>query len=103
MIAGILAHSVLGKGLCTGKHPADWIFPEDDERSSGGYANDFSGERWRQFCAATDQLKIIAGKRGYSCAELAVGWVLRNPEVSKSDEFCSKHDELRRTNDEFCR
>ena len=53
---GILAHSVLGKGLCTGKHSADHIFPEDDERSRGGYANDFSGERWQQFCAATDQV-----------------------------------------------
>ena len=79
---GILAHSVLGKGLCTGKHAADYIFPDDDERSSGGYAKDFSGERWVQFCAATDKLKVIAAKRGYTCAELAVGWVLRNPEVS---------------------
>ena len=26
--------------------------------------------------------KVIAAKRGYTCAELAVGWVLRNPEVS---------------------
>ena len=24
----------------------------------------------------------LAAKRGYTCAELAVGWVLRNPEVS---------------------
>ena len=32
---GILAHSVLGKGLCTGKHAATYIFPDDDERSKG--------------------------------------------------------------------
>jgi aryl-alcohol dehydrogenase-like predicted oxidoreductase len=79
---GILAHSVLGKGLCSGKHGVDHIFPDDDERSKGGYAQDFSGPRWVEFCAATDKLKVIAARRGYSCAELAVGWVLRNPEVS---------------------
>ena len=27
------------------------------------------------FCAATYKLKVIAARRGYSCAELAVGWV----------------------------
>jgi hypothetical protein len=74
---GILAHSVLGKGLCTGKHSADHIFSDDDERSRGGYAQDFSGDRWRAFCAATDKLKAIADRRGYTCAELAVGWVSR--------------------------
>ena len=79
---GILAHSVLGKGLCTGKHASTHIFPDDDERSKGGYAQDFSGERWIKYCAATDKLKVIAARRGYSCAELAVGWVLRKPEIS---------------------
>ena len=43
---GILAHSVLGKGLCTGKHPADKVWPEDDERGTDAYNQDFMGERW---------------------------------------------------------
>ena len=43
---GILAHSVLGKGLCTGKHPANKVWPEDDERGTDAYNQDFMGERW---------------------------------------------------------
>ena len=30
---GILAHSVLGKGLLTGKYKRGHAFPDDDERS----------------------------------------------------------------------
>ena len=72
---GILAHSVLGKGLCTGKHPADKVWAEDDERGTDQYNLDFEGERWsgpNGFVAATDKLKLIAERKGIGMAELAV-------------------------------
>ena len=117
---GILAHSVLGKGLCTGKHAADHVFPDDDERSSvavdatviplhslqwgfqrgwrgaasrtaelspdgcsqGGYAKDFSGPRWTEFCAATDKLKA-------RCAALPLRFHCRFIAVSLLFHCCS--------------
>merc|ERR1712232_747044 len=76
---GILAHSVLGKGLLTGKYKRGHVFPADDERS--GFV-DFQGERLNSYCDAVDALKKIAERKGHTMAELAVGWVLREPAVS---------------------
>jgi aryl-alcohol dehydrogenase-like predicted oxidoreductase len=76
---GILAHSVLGKGLLTGKYKRGHVFPEDDERS--GFF-DFQGERFNQYCDAVEKLSAIAERKGHTMTELAVGWVLREPAVS---------------------
>jgi aryl-alcohol dehydrogenase-like predicted oxidoreductase len=76
---GVLAHSVLGKGLLGGRYSSGHQWAEDDERSS---MVDFHGERFAQFCAAVEQLKAVAARHGATMAELAVGWVLRRPEVS---------------------
>ena len=58
---GILAHSVLGKGLLTGKYKRGHVFPEDDERS--GFF-DFQGERFNQYCDAVAELSKIAERKG---------------------------------------
>lgn len=76
---GILAHSVLGKGLLTGKYKRGHVFSEDDERS--GFF-DFQGERFNQYCDAVEKLSAIATRKGHTMTELAVGWVLREPAVS---------------------
>ena len=76
---GILAHSVLGKGLLTGKYKRGHAFPDDDERS--GFF-DFQGERFNQYCDAVEKLTAIATRKGHTMTELAVGWVLREPAVS---------------------
>ena len=43
---------------------------------------DFVGERFEQFCLATEKLSAVANRLGASMTELAIGWVLRLPEVS---------------------
>ena len=60
---GILAHSVLGKGLLTGKYKRGHVFPEDDERS--GFF-DFQGERFNQYCDAVAELSKIAERKGWA-------------------------------------
>jgi len=78
---GILAHSVLGKGLLTGRYKPGHTFPHDDERAAPG-RGDFQGERFELFCAATAKLSEVAARKGATMTELAVGWVLRLPEVA---------------------
>ena len=43
---------------------------------------DFVGERFEAFCLATEKLSAVAHRLGASMTELAIGWVLRLPEVS---------------------
>jgi aryl-alcohol dehydrogenase-like predicted oxidoreductase len=76
---GILAHSVLGKGLLTGRYAPGHVFAPDDERSN---MVDFHGENFAAFCAAVDKLKVIAERKGRSMVELATGWVLRQKGVT---------------------
>ena len=76
---GILAHSVLGKGLLGGRHEPGHQWAPDDERSN---MVDFHGEKFARFCAAVTQLKVVAARHGATMPELAVGWVLRRPEIS---------------------
>ena len=45
-------------------------------------SQDFVGERFEQFCLATEKLSTVANRLGASMTELAIGWVLRLPEVS---------------------
>ena len=40
------------------------------------------GERFEAFCLATEKLSAVAHRLGASMTELAIGWVLRLPEVS---------------------
>lgn len=76
---GILAHSVLGKGLLTGRYKPGHTFADDDERKG---REDFEGARFESFCAATQKLSALAARKGATVAELAIGWVLRLPEVA---------------------
>ena len=76
---GILAHSVLGKGLLGGRYSPGHQWQPDDERSN---MVDFHGEKFSRFCSAVAQLKVVAKRHGATMPELAAGWVLRQPEVS---------------------
>ena len=76
---GILAHSVLGKGLLSGRYQPGHVFADNDERSN---FVDFHGENFERFCHAVSQLKVIADRKSATMTELVTGWVLRRPEVS---------------------
>ena len=75
---GILAHSVLAKGLLGGKYEPDHVFDASDERF--GFPR-FQGERFARYLAAAERLKEIAGDKGLTLVQLATAWVLRSPVV----------------------
>ncbi len=76
---GILAHSVLAKGLLTGKYEQDYTFPPEDERSSMAR---FHGDAYRDIIERVDGLKLIAQELNITVVQLAIAWVLRLPEVT---------------------
>lgn len=76
---GILAHSVLAKGLLAGKYTVDTIFPPDDERS--GFQR-FNGDMFKRIIQTVDQLKPIAADLRLTLVQLSLAWVLRLPEVT---------------------
>ncbi len=78
---GILAHSVLAKGLLTGKYPPGYVFPPDDERSTFPR---FQGESLARYMAMADKLRAIASDINLTMIELAVAWVLRLPSVTSA-------------------
>jgi aryl-alcohol dehydrogenase-like predicted oxidoreductase len=78
---GILAHSVLAKGLLTGKYPPGYVFPPDDERSTFPR---FQGESLARYMALAEKLRAIAADINLTMIELAVAWVLRLPTVTSA-------------------
>ncbi|PRX38780.1 aryl-alcohol dehydrogenase-like predicted oxidoreductase [Planifilum fimeticola] len=76
---GTLAWGTLASGLLTGKFSADTSFPENDARR---YDPMFQGERFRQYLAATEELKKAAAERGRTVTQLAVRWTLQQPGVT---------------------
>ncbi|MBI5669360.1 MAG: aldo/keto reductase [Chloroflexi bacterium] len=75
---GILAHSVLAKGLLTGKYTPDYRFPPDDERSTFPR---FQGEPFARYLAVAEQLRAVAADLGLTLVQLSLAWVLRLPAV----------------------
>jgi aryl-alcohol dehydrogenase-like predicted oxidoreductase len=70
----ILSYGALCRGLLSGRMTAKTIFEGDDLRKVDPK---FQGDRFRQYLAAVDELKTLAGDRfGKSVLALAVRWVL---------------------------
>ncbi len=76
---GILAHSVLAKGLLTGKYGPDHVFPADDERS---HMPRFQGRQFAGYLKRADALTVVANEVGCSLVQLAIAWVVRIPHVA---------------------
>ncbi len=74
-----LTWGTLASGLLTGKFSANAAFPENDGRR---YDPMFQGERFRQYLAATEELKKMAAERGRTVTQLAVRWTLQQPGVT---------------------
>ena len=75
---GVIAHSVLAKGLLTGRYrPGDRF--EDDDRRGRRY---FSGESFERVYAVTERLKAWAVDRGRDMVQLAVAWTLAQPGIT---------------------
>ena len=73
---GVIPHSVLAKGLLTGRYRPDHQFAEDDERRG---RSGFSDESGRAAFEVTERLKAWAADSGRDLVQLAIAWTLAHP------------------------
>jgi aryl-alcohol dehydrogenase-like predicted oxidoreductase len=78
---GVVAYSPMQRGLLTGKFSAERLasLAPDDHRKRH---RDFQEPQFSATMELVEGLKKIAEGNGKSCAQLAISWVLRRPEVT---------------------
>ena len=78
---GVIVYSPMQRGLLTGKFSAEILagLPVDDHRRKNP---DFHEPRFSATMEFVECLKKIAERSGKTCAQLAISWVLRRPEVT---------------------
>jgi aryl-alcohol dehydrogenase-like predicted oxidoreductase len=78
---GVVAYSPIQRGLLTGKFSAERLagLPLDDHRRRNP---DFHDPQFTATLELVEHLKEIAERNGRTCAQLAISWVLRRPEVT---------------------
>ena len=75
---GVLVYSPLGSGLLTGTMTPDTTFDDGDWRSQ---ASAFRGEAFETNLRLVEELKDFAATKGCEVSQLAIAWVLAQPEV----------------------
>ena len=78
---GVMAYSVLAKGLLSGRYRPGHRFPSDDQRSSTSY---FSGEAFKRTFEVNQRLKGWAADHGRDLVQLAIAWTLAHPAVTSA-------------------
>lgn len=78
---GVMAHSVLAKGLLGGRYKPTVQLNAEDERYKSGY---FKGEMFERIHGVTEKLKDWAMAQGRDLVQLAIAWPLANPAVYTS-------------------
>jgi myo-inositol catabolism protein IolS len=74
----ILAYSPMAQGLLTGKFGSDRQFPKEDNRSQNKL---FQGENYQRAQLALDQLRPIAAELNCTLGQLALAWVIAQPQT----------------------
>jgi aryl-alcohol dehydrogenase-like predicted oxidoreductase len=78
---GVVAYSPMQRGLLTGAFSPErltQLAPDDHRLRDPG----FQEPQFSKTLALVEQLKQIAGRQGHTCAQLAISWVLRRPEIA---------------------
>ena len=88
---GVMAHSVLAKGLLGGRYKPGDTFPLEDERS--GWPA-FKGESFRRTYEVTQRLQAWAKDRGRDIVQLAIAWPIAHPAVYTSIVGARKPEDL---------
>jgi len=91
---GVLVYSPLGSGLLTGTMTEDTTFDADDWRSQ---ASAFTGENFRTNLRVVDELKKYAAHKGCEVSQLAIAWVLAQPEVDVAIVGARSHRNIERS------
>jgi aryl-alcohol dehydrogenase-like predicted oxidoreductase len=79
---GVIAHSVLAKGLLSGKYKIGSQFAEDDERQKV-YGN-MQGKQFERIFAFLEDLSNWASDNGRDLLQLAIAWVNAQPGITSS-------------------
>lgn len=74
----VLAYSSLAQGLLTGKFGENHQFEEGDHRSKNKL---FQGENYQRALQAIEKLRPIAQRKGCSLAQLALAWLIAQPQT----------------------
>ncbi len=77
----VIPHSVLAKGLLTGRYSPGHVFPPDDERHT---AAAFTGSTGEGALEIAERLQGWARDNGRDLVQLAIAWTLAHPSVSSS-------------------
>ena len=88
---GVMAHSVLAKGLLGGRYKPGDTFPLEDERS--GWPA-FKGESFQRTYEVTQRLQGWAKDRGRDIVQLAIAWPVAHPAVYTSIVGARKPEDL---------
>ena len=78
---GVIPHSVLAKGLLTGRYRPGHRFPSDDERHG---RESYTGETFKKALEVADRLGAWASDHGRDLVQLAIAWTLAHPSVTSS-------------------
>jgi aryl-alcohol dehydrogenase-like predicted oxidoreductase len=93
---GVVAYSPMSRGLLTGKFTAErlaGLSPDDHRHRSYEFQEpDFSAT-----LELVEHLKSIARRNGHTCAQLAISWVLRRPEVTSAIVGARRPDQIAET------
>jgi aryl-alcohol dehydrogenase-like predicted oxidoreductase len=93
---GVVAYSPMERGLLTGKFNAARLAslaPDDHRRRSP----DFQEPRFGATLELVEGLRKIAERNGRTCAQLAISWVLRRPEVTAAIVGARRPDQITET------
>jgi aryl-alcohol dehydrogenase-like predicted oxidoreductase len=90
---GVVAYSPMQRGLLTGKFSPERLaaLAPDDHRLNHP---DFQEPRFGATLRLVEQLKHIAAQHDRTCAQLAISWVLRRPEVTAAIVGARRPDQI---------
>jgi aryl-alcohol dehydrogenase-like predicted oxidoreductase len=93
---GVVVYSPMQRGLLTGKFSAEKLagLPIDDHRRRNP---DFHEPGFSATMELVEHLKEIAGRGGRTCAQLAVSWVLRRPEITAAIVGARRPEQIKET------
>jgi len=93
---GVVAYSPMQRGLLTGKFSAERLasLAPDDHRKRH---RDFQEPQFSATMMLVEELKKIAERNGRTCAQLAISWVLRRPEVAAAIAGARRPEQITET------
>jgi aryl-alcohol dehydrogenase-like predicted oxidoreductase len=97
---GLTVYSPLKQGILSGKYNGQDVPPPESRLSqakdkySTAYKKTFGDATWKEELAQVEKLKPIAGRLGTTLAQLALAWVLKNPNVTSVITGASRPEQI---------